>query len=407
MASATVGVNSRMSQQEALDWLQSVEGLPTEAARQARTLFTKHGVDGSLLHFLVSAVGAQVLLEYSKACAALASSSQSAGDEAEPAPEQAPEAGSSKASSAPQLRGRQRITMNDRRKEKLNGHYFTPNKPEQALQPADSKQAKVANLQPGESKQGRAANLQPRSQMKSKSAGEERRVQSSKYAPQPRFPRDLDAAEGEEGCADTKTSPYLIGSSEYCLQTQGQPLQSAPVVTGTLKSFNQDTGYGFFHCQSFSQDVFLCRKSLPPGCRPQCGRVAKFEVIYDEQHRPQARNVMWQAADEVNPLPARYHGRLKSLGKDYAFVECKEAYEMYGRDVYIGKGQLPDDTCEVSQAITFELILSNKGQPQGKNIMFEEEAASEANECASDAVDSNGDDESRADECGQARATRW
>lgn len=415
--SASLGVNTTMSHVETLDWLQSVNALPTEEAEQAKTLFTKHQVDGPLLHFLVSAVGAQILVEYSKACAALTTGHQTAGVEAAPAPEQVPASPNSKCSTAPHLRGRQRITMDDRRKEKLNGHYFTPNQPQQAkaVQPAEARQAKLANLQPGESKQVRAANSQPRNPVKTKSTVEERRAQSGKSQWQP---KELEFTEGDQGesaekvsaandAPDVIASSYPIGSIECCLQTQGvQPLQSPPVVSGTLKSFNQDTGYGFFYCESLSQDIFLCRKSLPPGCRPQCGRVAKFEVIYDEQHRPQARNVMWQAADEVTPLTMRYHGHLKSLGKDYAFVECKEAYEMYGRDVFIAKGQLPDDTCKVSQAITFELILSSKGQPQGRNIKLEE-PETDTSEFAGDTVDSAGGNESRADECGQARATRW
>lgn len=63
----------------------------------------------------------------------------------------------------------------------------------------------------------------------------------------------------------------------------------------------------------------------------------------------------------------KYHGRVKSLKSDsFGFIECKELFDLFGRDVFVSPSQLKD--CEVGADVTFGIFLNAKGQPQAKRI---------------------------------------
>lgn len=144
-------------------------------------------------------------------------------------------------------------------------------------------------------------------------------------------------------------------------------------VVGTLKSFNDATGYGFIASSQVSQDIFLQGSQLPTGLRPETGRRLRCTLWHNKQGRPQARNVVWLAplevAQAVEPHASATHhvGTLKSMGATYGFIECAETFRLYGNDVFIKRPQLLEGW-QLQQPITFEVMMNAQGRPQAKNV---------------------------------------
>ncbi|CAD7969628.1 unnamed protein product [Amoebophrya sp. A120] len=78
---------------------------------------------------------------------------------------------------------------------------------------------------------------------------------------------------------------------------------------------------------------------------------------------------------EENPENKVYHGSLKSFSQNsgYGFIHCQQLWDLYKRDVYVHKSEMPGDgdprtgiTCD------FQATLNPKGQPQAKNVIWNE-----------------------------------
>jgi len=73
---------------------------------------------------------------------------------------------------------------------------------------------------------------------------------------------------------------------------------------------------------------------------------------------------------QIPPPPQKeYEGSLKSLSErhGYGFIACEEVHRIYGRDVYLPKDVVPENT-KVLDRLRFMLTLSAKGHPQAKNV---------------------------------------
>lgn len=75
----------------------------------------------------------------------------------------------------------------------------------------------------------------------------------------------------------------------------------------------------------------------------------------------------------------RYYGLLKSMGDTYGFIKCKRTQELYNRDVYITKSDLPDGG-EVSKPVSFQVHLNDRGRPQAREVRVEETMPEESEE---------------------------
>lgn len=307
-------------------WLASA-GVDARTQSKARQLFKQYRVDGVLLDFLASDEGLRLLAAHKAGASSTTTASES---------------DASKASR--QLRGRQKITAQERLGQ---GHYFDlPTTPE--------KISKTLTCQPAGTNRLRKVG-----------------------------PGHQEAA-GEGSCR---------------LEEAGQGTWH----DGCIKSFNEDTGYGFIAvdaCMEGGQDVFLHRKELPAkGGHPRPGRTCSFLLMTDKHGRQRASQITWlhpepeDVQSPGNPIEAkhsadaekrgcnasidddnlngiRFCGEFKSRGESYGFIYCNSEL-LNGQDIFVQKAIL-EQLGPGSGAVSFEVIFSTKGQPQAKNVRWEE-----------------------------------
>lgn len=156
-----------------------------------------------------------------------------------------------------------------------------------------------------------------------------------------------------------------------------------------MKTFNEQTGYGFIKCDAISQagsDVFLLRTELPPDGEVHSGQEVEFLLARSSRGQPQARDTLWlpftpdapEPAQASQPAPQpvhrssqRYSGYVKSFGDEFGFIHCDEIHRMYSRDVFFPKTQVPAGKhVEVGVMVEFEVALNGRGQPQARNPVF-------------------------------------
>ncbi|CAJ1434529.1 unnamed protein product [Effrenium voratum] len=75
----------------------------------------------------------------------------------------------------------------------------------------------------------------------------------------------------------------------------------------------------------------------------------------------------------------RYHGVLKSMGDTYGFIKCRTTHQLYNRDVYITKSDLPD-VWALSGPLSFQVVLNERGRPQAREVRAEENAPEDNSE---------------------------
>jgi len=306
-------------------WLASA-GVDAQTQSKARQLFKQYRVDGVLLDFLASDEGLRLLAAHKAAASSTTPASES---------------DASKGSR--QLRGRQKITAQERQGQ---GYYFdSPTTPQ--------KVAKAQTCQPAVTNRLRKAG-----------------------------PVHQEAA-GEGPCRQEEA-------------------EQGTWHDGCVKSFNEDTGYGFIAvdaCVGGGQDVFLHRKELPAQCgTPRPGRACSFLLMTDKQGRQRACQITWlhpepedvqslgnpieakRSADlekrgcstsinDGNLTGARFCGEFKSRGESYGFIYCNSDV-LNGQDVFVQKASL-DQLGLGSGAVSFEVTFNTKGQPQARNVRWE------------------------------------
>ena len=153
---------------------------------------------------------------------------------------------------------------------------------------------------------------------------------------------------------------------------------------GVLKSMGES--YGFIECcltqDLYDRDVYLTRSQLPGGT---FGTAVSFQVRLNHNGQPQARQVRQETCN-VTGSPGRelvaferkikasirYHGVLKSLGDTFGFIKCLPTYEIFERDVFVTKSDLPR-WCKVWEAVSFQVHLNHYGLPRAKEVRLEAE----------------------------------
>ena len=66
-----------------------------------------------------------------------------------------------------------------------------------------------------------------------------------------------------------------------------------------------------------------------------------------------------------------YQGVVKSIGRDFGFIECPGIYATYQRDVFLNKaliGEAQYLNLSVGEQLAFDVTEDHKGQPQAVNI---------------------------------------
>jgi cold shock CspA family protein len=65
----------------------------------------------------------------------------------------------------------------------------------------------------------------------------------------------------------------------------------------------------------------------------------------------------------------RFQGRIKSFNvqKGFGFIECPEAHQIYGRDVFLHKAQIGD--FEIGRLVTFAVEMNKNNMPQARDLI--------------------------------------
>jgi cold shock CspA family protein len=64
-------------------------------------------------------------------------------------------------------------------------------------------------------------------------------------------------------------------------------------------------------------------------------------------------------------------GTVKSMGREFGFINCAETHAVYGRDVFIQKLNISEalwNSLQTGQGVTFDVTLDAKAQPQAMNV---------------------------------------
>mmetsp|Transcript_81448 Transcript_81448/g.143840 ORF Transcript_81448/g.143840 Transcript_81448/m.143840 type:complete len:452 (+) Transcript_81448:93-1448(+) len=187
---------------------------------------------------------------------------------------------------------------------------------------------------------------------------------------------------------------------------------------GRLKTFNNKTGYGFLECKQCKKDwggdVFIHKNNIPIPWN--IGQPVEFAVNCNNRGQPQAFDCNWlprlpqpqqqqalapaagpspppglpvaggagagyagapaakkaEASQEVESNEPRRFGTVKSFSQTtgFGFVACEEIQQVYQRDVYLDKSNIPQNW-RVGQFVEFSVTFNNRSQPQAKRVNWE------------------------------------
>lgn len=123
--------------------------------------------------------------------------------------------------------------------------------------------------------------------------------------------------------------------------------------TGTLRSWNDDRGFGFIAQTNGQADVFLHISELPrDGTRPTIGETMRYDIGRGKNGKPQAVNVVRAAFGDTRttrkaPLPTRRSPASKGLPR-FIFLLLLLALGAYGYRHYAQKVALYSKAAVVS-----------------------------------------------------------
>jgi len=154
------------------------------------------------------------------------------------------------------------------------------------------------------------------------------------------------------------------------------------VYLGTIKSYNPQKGWGFVACdetqQLYGKDILVLADELPSGSATQGQQVYFF--VSQGRKGPLATNVRY-VGDRRLPGPKQeppamlresaatlststtFIGVLKSFnsGNGWGFVECKEAYNIYGKDILVLREDLEGLPRAPGTRVSFTITQGRNG----------------------------------------------
>lgn len=152
--------------------------------------------------------------------------------------------------------------------------------------------------------------------------------------------------------------------------------QTMQLMSGTIKSFDADKGYGFIACpeaqKAFGRDVFLHRRQVK---NFKTGDNVIFRVKMNSSGNPQAyvlktapSTMGWlAAAAEEKEEEELYHGEVKSVNwtTGYGFIHCPVLNKRFQRDVFLHQSQF--EGLRLGDRVVFKMQLK-KGAPQALEV---------------------------------------
>merc|ERR1719201_2921774 len=71
----------------------------------------------------------------------------------------------------------------------------------------------------------------------------------------------------------------------------------------------------------------------------------------------------------VGAATGRFQGRIKSFNvqKGFGFIECPEAHQVYGRDVFLHKAQIA--SYQIGSQVSFAVEMNKTNMPQARDLL--------------------------------------
>jgi cold shock CspA family protein len=163
---------------------------------------------------------------------------------------------------------------------------------------------------------------------------------------------------------------------------------------GKIKVYNAGSGFGFIQ-SGVVQNLYGCDAFFNQAVEGGIivGGIVSFVVELNKDGKPQARKIRLEqegsgGADMrtirappysvagptafTSQMPSQLlHGRVKSFNeaRGFGFVVCRDTeYQLYGRDIFVSKAQVPDGVLVVGQEVAFRLNFDQQGQPQARDL---------------------------------------
>mmetsp|Transcript_12649 Transcript_12649/g.40458 ORF Transcript_12649/g.40458 Transcript_12649/m.40458 type:complete len:356 (-) Transcript_12649:92-1159(-) len=140
---------------------------------------------------------------------------------------------------------------------------------------------------------------------------------------------------------------------------------------GTVKSFNEEKGWGHITCQQtqtiYGKDMFVMRSSLN-GATIKQGDSVQFQVVQGMKG-PEASAVKVLGRDGGDYT---YAGSVKQFSeeKGWGFIACEETRSLYGKDIFIHKNHLQGYSPSEGESVEFSVQISPQGRPEATRMVF-------------------------------------
>ena len=212
----------------------------------------------------------------------------------------------------------------------------------------------------------------------------------------------------EEGEGAKRARKSYTGQSitdGLSLEEQDQVLQLSHF--GRLRSFRGHENYGFIDCRQLKElsnsdrDIFVHSSELKPPALERLvttNQALEFRLKKNDKGQLQAiscrivsdedcesRGIalpppseIVERRDDIETDGVTYYGRIKSflLEQGYGFIESDQAWERYGKDVFIHKNQITRDcnnplsaqTFLTGMQVSFEIQLNKDQRPQARYV---------------------------------------
>ncbi|CAE8602353.1 unnamed protein product [Polarella glacialis] len=127
-------------------------------------------------------------------------------------------------------------------------------------------------------------------------------------------------------------------------------------LTGTVKSFNPQKGFGFIECPAAGSDVFFMKSDLN-GYGASKGDMMSFSIVQGDKGAKAANVTVMPGADGSQT----FIGEVKSYNamKGFGFLSSIASQQLFGKDVFAMKSQLGD--VGVGTQVQFKAAMSERG----------------------------------------------
>lgn len=197
-----------------------------------------------------------------------------------------------------------------------------------------------------------------------------------------------------------RSVPGLHGGCTVGMNSWDPPPRSGPgphadsggnnslVYHGTIKSFNDEKGWGHIACEStrqrFGRDMFVMRSAFR-GCRVQVGDRVAFTFTMGVKG-PQAEEVRLLESKAGTGFTSQdavgraFVGKLKQYSEDkgWGFIECKETHHMFGKDIFVHKREFdPGIILDNGDSVMFLVVSGKDGRPEAKDVTPHSDASTD------------------------------